>query len=108
MPQQLTDRRDQEFVIWEQMNCAELLQYEKYKEFNQKTCDMIITEARALAIKELLPLLAEGDAQGVRYENGEVNAPTSDPASDSVSSMVPPHRADVSFCTYISFCSSEP
>ncbi len=77
MPQQLTDRRDQEFVIWEQMNCAELLKYEKYKEFNRKICDMIITEARALAIKELLPLLAEGDAQGVHYENGAVNVPQS-------------------------------
>ena len=75
MPQQLTDRRDQEFVIWEQMNCAELLQYEKYREFNQKTCNMIITEARALAIKELLPILAESDTQGVRYENGEVKVP---------------------------------
>ena len=33
---------------------------------------MIISEARALAVKELLPLLAEGDAEGVRYENGTV------------------------------------
>jgi alkylation response protein AidB-like acyl-CoA dehydrogenase len=77
MPQQLTDRRDQEFVIWEQMNCAELLQYEKYKEFNRKICDMIITEARALAIKELLPILTESDTQGVRYENGDVKVPQS-------------------------------
>jgi alkylation response protein AidB-like acyl-CoA dehydrogenase len=77
MAQQLADRRDQEFVIWEQMNYEELLKHKGYKEFNRKTCDMIITEARALAIKECLPLLAEGDEQGVRYENGTVKVPES-------------------------------
>ena len=77
MAQQLVDRRDQDFVIWQQTNCAEILNYEKYKEFNKKTCTMIISEARALAVKELLPLLAEGDAEGVRYENGTVKIPES-------------------------------
>ena len=77
MPQQLADRRDQEFVIWEQMNCEEIIENEIYQEFNKKTCDMIITEARALAIKELLPILAEGDEQGVRFENGAVKVPES-------------------------------
>ena len=75
MAQQLVDRRDQDFVIWEQINCAEILNHEKYKEFNPKTCSLIINEARALAIKELLPLLAEGDTEGVRYENGTVKVP---------------------------------
>ena len=77
MAQQLVDRRDQDFVIWEQINCAEILNHEKYQEFNPKTCSLIINEARALAIKELLPLLAEGDTEGVRYENGTVKVPQS-------------------------------
>jgi hypothetical protein len=77
MAQQLVDRRDQDFVIWEQTNCAEILNCEKYREFDKKTCTMIISEARALAIKELLPLLAEGDAEGVCYENGTVKVPQS-------------------------------
>ena len=77
MPQQVADRRDQEFVIWEQMNCEEILKHETYHEFNKKTCDMIITEARALAVKELLPLLAEGDEQGVRFDDGVVTVPES-------------------------------
>jgi len=77
MAQQLVDRRDQDFVIWEQINCADILNHEKYAEFNPKTCSLIINEARALAIKELLPLLAEGDTEGVRFENGTVKVPQS-------------------------------
>jgi alkylation response protein AidB-like acyl-CoA dehydrogenase len=50
---------------------------EKYIEFNPKTCSLIINETRTLVIKELLPLLAEGDTEGVRYENGTVNVPES-------------------------------
>ncbi len=77
MPQQVADRRDQEFVIWEQMNCEEILKHEAYREFNKKTCDMVLTEARALAIKELLPLMAEGDELGVRFDDGVVKVPES-------------------------------
>ena len=75
MPQQIADRRDLDFVIWEQMNCEDILKHETYREFNKKTCDMILTEARALAVKELLPLMAEGDRQGVRFDSGEVKVP---------------------------------
>ena len=38
---------------------------------------MVLTEARALAIKELLPLMAEGDEQGVRFDDGDVKVPES-------------------------------
>ena len=75
MAQQLVDRRDLDFVIWEQMQSETLLENDIYKDFNKKTCDMIITEARALAIKEMLPTLAEGDKQGVRFEKGDVKVP---------------------------------
>ncbi len=77
MAQQLVDRRDQDFVIWEQINCADILNHELYQDFNKKTCNLILNEARALAIKELLPLLAEGDTEGVCYENGTVKVPES-------------------------------
>ncbi len=75
MAQQLVDRRDLDFVIWEQMKAESILGKGVYKEFNKKTCDMIITEARALAIKEMLPTLAEGDKQGVRFDKGGVKVP---------------------------------
>ena len=75
MAQQLVDRRDLDFVIWEQMNAESILKNDVYKEFNKKTCDMIITEARALAIKEMLPTLSEGDKQGIRFDKGSVKVP---------------------------------
>lgn len=75
MAQQLVDRRDLDFVIWEQMEAESLLKNDIYKEFNKKTCDMIITEARTLAIKEMLPTLAEGDKQGIRFDKGSVKVP---------------------------------
>ena len=75
MAQQLVDRRDLDFVIWEQMQSESLLKNDRYREFNKKTCEMIITEARALAIKEMLPTLAEGDKQGVRFDKGDVKVP---------------------------------
>jgi hypothetical protein len=75
MAQQLVDRRDQEFVIWEQMTLAETLDTERFKEFNRKACELVINEARAIAVKEMLPTLAEGDRLGVHFENGAVTVP---------------------------------
>ena len=77
MAQQLADRRDIDFVFWEQMNFENILKHDLYKEFNKKTCDMILTEARALAIKELLPTLIDGDREGVQFEKGVVRVPES-------------------------------
>ena len=91
MAQQVADRRDQDFVIWEQMECEEILKNENYQEFNRKTCDMILTEARALAIKELLPLMAEGDEQGVKLENGTVKVP--DYRVEGLSKIIKPKKS---------------
>ena len=72
MAQVLADRRDIDFVIWEQMNGEEIINKKKYEGFDRKTCDMIITEARKLAIKEILPTLTDSDRQGVSFDKGEV------------------------------------
>jgi alkylation response protein AidB-like acyl-CoA dehydrogenase len=46
-------------------------------EFSKKTIDMIISEARNLAIKEVLPTQKLGDREGCRLENGKVSVPES-------------------------------
>ena len=45
MSQVITDRRDIDFVLYEQFKVEELTQHEKFAEFNKKTFDLIINEA---------------------------------------------------------------
>ena len=48
----------------------------RYKVFNKKTFDMIITEARNFAVKELLPANAEGEKEGTAIlKSGQVTVP---------------------------------
>lgn len=77
MAQLLADRRDIEFVIWEQMNGEEFLKNGNYEGFNRKVCDMVITEARKLAIDVLYPTMQDGDRIGVHLDNGTVKVPES-------------------------------
>jgi alkylation response protein AidB-like acyl-CoA dehydrogenase len=77
MAQVIADRRDVDFVLHEQLNVGALSKHEKFNEFNKKTVDLIISEARNLAIKEILPTLKDGDEQGCRLENGQVFVPES-------------------------------
>jgi len=77
MAQQLLDRRDVDFVIWEQMDGEHILKHDRYSGYDRRMCDMILSEARTLAIQELIPTLAEGDREGVRYEQDAVSVPGS-------------------------------
>lgn len=75
MAQMIADRRDIDFVLYEQLKTDEMTGIDKYKDFNKKTFDMIITEARNFALKELLPTNAVGDKEGLCFENGQVKVP---------------------------------
>ncbi len=77
MAQQISDRRDVDFVLFEQMKVDELSKTDTYAEFNKKTIEMVVSEARNLAIKEILPTQAEGDEQGCVLEDGQVKVPES-------------------------------
>ena len=77
MAQVLADRRDIDFVLYEQLDMEKLTKTDMYKGQNKKLFDMMISEARTLAIKEILPTNAEGDTQGVTFDNGEVLVPES-------------------------------
>jgi alkylation response protein AidB-like acyl-CoA dehydrogenase len=75
MAQVLTDRRDIDFVLYEQFDVEEFTRHEKFQDYNKKTFDLIIKEARNLAVKEILPTFAEGDREGVKFEKGRVSVP---------------------------------
>ncbi len=74
MAQLIADRRDVDFVLHEQIG---MVDHELFAEFNKKTVDLIVSEARNLAIKEILPTFKEGDEQGCVLEDGKVTVPPS-------------------------------
>ena len=76
MAQVITDRRDIDFVLYEQFNVEALTKHEKFADFNKKTFDLIIKEARNLAVKEILPTFAEGDREGVRLNDETITLRT--------------------------------
>jgi len=75
MAQQIADRRDVDFVIYEQLGVESLTKHARYKDMNRKMFDMIINEARNFAIKEILPVNDEGDKIGLKFENNKVTVP---------------------------------
>jgi alkylation response protein AidB-like acyl-CoA dehydrogenase len=75
MAQVIADRRDMDFVLYEQFELEELLKLEAYKVYSRKAIDMVISEARNFARKELLPISAEGDRQGLTFQSGQVLVP---------------------------------
>jgi alkylation response protein AidB-like acyl-CoA dehydrogenase len=77
MAQILVDRRDVDFVLHEQLEVATLADHERFAEFNRKVIDLIISEARTLAVKEILPTQIDGDRIGARFDNGTVTVPES-------------------------------
>ncbi|MBF0102615.1 MAG: acyl-CoA dehydrogenase [Desulfobacterales bacterium] len=76
MAQLIADRRDVDFVLFEQMNVETLTQNEKFNEFDKKTIDLIVTEAKNLAIKEILPTQKDAE-HGCTFSNGKVTVPQS-------------------------------
>ena len=77
MAQQIADRRDVDFVLHEMLQVEQLSKHEKFAEFNKKTVDLIVSEARNLAIKEILPSREIGDREGAKFDKGKVTLPES-------------------------------
>lgn len=75
MAQVIIDRRDVDFILHEQLEVEKLSDHEKFEEFNRKTVDLIISEAKNLAVKEMLPALKIGDEEGCTFDKGQVRVP---------------------------------
>ncbi len=75
MAQLIADRRDVDFVLYEQLDIESLTKYERFSDMNRKLFDMVITEARSFAVKEVLPAGQEGDKVGLVFENNQVTVP---------------------------------
>ena len=78
MAQAIADRRDVDFVLHEMLEAGSLAKkYEAFADFNKKTIDLVVSEARNLAVKEILPTQKEGDEQGCTLKDGKVTTPDS-------------------------------
>ncbi len=75
MAQLIADRRDIDFVLYDQLDIESLFRTERYRHMNRQLADMVINEARHFSLKEILPTYAAGDREGVRFENGQVRVP---------------------------------
>ena len=70
-----TNRRDQDFVLYEMLGIDSLFNTEKFREFSRDTFDMTLDMAYRLGEKEVLPRLMEADREGARLEDGNVHVP---------------------------------
>jgi len=77
MAQTITDRRDIQFILYEQLDIESLAKSPLFKGLNRKTFDMVLAEARSLATKELIPTSIDADREGCRFESGNVKVPES-------------------------------
>ena len=75
MAQIFADRRDIDFVLHEQLGVTDLCTHDRFKEFGRKAVDMIISEARTLSVKEILPTSKIGDTVGCGFDKGAVTIP---------------------------------
>jgi alkylation response protein AidB-like acyl-CoA dehydrogenase len=75
MAQVIADRRDVDFVLHEQFEVGKLSRAPRFAEFTQKTVDLVINEARNLAVKEILPTQKTGDEEGCVFDGGKVTVP---------------------------------
>ena len=72
MPHFKVNQKDIFFILKEQLNYASLCSLERYKDLNEKTLDMLVSEAITFARGALDPLQEIGEDWGVRFEKGKV------------------------------------
>jgi len=68
--------KDIQFVLADMFQAASVLQqYPKFAEVDQDLIQQVVEEAGRFASEILFPLNAVGDAEGCRYDNGQVKTP---------------------------------
>lgn len=71
------DERDLKFLIFEQFNIDNILNYEAFKDFSRDDFGMLIDEAFKVGREILGPTMQDGDRIGCKFENQTVTTPDS-------------------------------
>jgi alkylation response protein AidB-like acyl-CoA dehydrogenase len=66
------NEKDLFFILKNQLNYGNLCRLSRYKELDEETLDMLVSEALKFAKGVVEPLQEIGERWGVRYENGQV------------------------------------
>ena len=69
------NQKDVFFILKEQLNYGQLCELEKYSDLNEKTLDLLVSEAFSFAKGVLDPLNEIGEKWGVKFEKGKVTCP---------------------------------
>jgi len=70
------NERDIYFILKEQLNYGELCKYGRYRDLDEDTLDMLVSEAAKFATRVVGPLQEAGDRQGVILKDGMVRCAT--------------------------------
>ncbi len=71
----LQSRRDVDFLVKEVFNLEPLFKLPAFEDHSWETFDHIMDAAQRFANEEMASTLAEGDREGLRFEDGEVKTP---------------------------------
>ena len=72
MPEFRVDRRDLEFVLFEQVGAQRCLEYDAYREMNKETLDLVFNEVIKMGREVLGPINGPADRKGFQVEDGNV------------------------------------
>lgn len=75
MGQFKVNQKDIFFILKEQLNYASLCKLQRYRDLNEKTLDLMVTEAIGFARGVVDPLNEIGEDWGVRFDKGKVSCP---------------------------------
>ncbi|MEZ4271953.1 MAG: acyl-CoA dehydrogenase family protein [Myxococcota bacterium] len=75
MPDYIIDRRDIDFVLFEQFNLAALAEHPLYGDFDRDAFDAILDAGQKLCIEVVAPINAKADSVGCHLSDGKVKVP---------------------------------
>jgi alkylation response protein AidB-like acyl-CoA dehydrogenase len=76
MGQFKVNQKDIFFILKEQLDYSSLCKLDRYKDLNEKTLDLLVTEAINFAKGVMDPLNEIGEKQGITYDKGNVFCPS--------------------------------
>ena len=77
MADTLVDRRDMDFVLYEQLDISTLTRLERFSHLSKDEFDMVLEQALKFARNDLAPTNADGDLIGAQWKEGNVILPKS-------------------------------